>query len=288
MMPDFEIRNLDGVAADEVVDAFCRAFGDYAVQFDRRLVGAQLQRRGYNPHLSFAAFEGGSIVAFVLNGTGCYDGMESCYDCGTAALPGYRGKGLVSALFRHALPQLREAGFRRYVLEVLSDNDSAVALYRAKGFRKFADYRCFRADAAQLHPDGSRAADAGISIVGANLSELSQWAHFADFTPSWQNSAEALERGRDGLIANAAIADGAVAGYCVHDPLTGDISTIAVDRRQRRRGIASALLSEALRTMSSPTVKVLNVDSRDQSLPAFLKAVGMEDGLSQYAMSLDL
>lgn len=36
-----------------------------------------LKRRGYNPQLSFAAFDNGEIVAFTLNGTGTFNGVPT-------------------------------------------------------------------------------------------------------------------------------------------------------------------------------------------------------------------
>ena len=45
------------------------------------------KRRGFNPDLSFAAFEKNDIVAFTLNGVGNFNGRKMAYDTGTGTLP---------------------------------------------------------------------------------------------------------------------------------------------------------------------------------------------------------
>lgn len=42
-----------------------------------------LVRRGYNPDLSYAAFDGNAIVSFTLNRTGSFNGAPTGYDTGT-------------------------------------------------------------------------------------------------------------------------------------------------------------------------------------------------------------
>lgn len=77
---------------------------------------------------------------------------------------------------------------------------------------------------------------------------------------------------------------GRCVGYCVADPATGDITQIAVDQTMRRRGIGRALLSGMAPVLNTGPFKMLNIDERCHSLRAFLDALGIERGLSQYAM----
>lgn len=51
-------------------------------------------------------------------------------------VPAFRGLGLGRALVRQALGGFRRAGLSRVYLEVTAENDLAVRLYRALGFRK--------------------------------------------------------------------------------------------------------------------------------------------------------
>ncbi len=120
-----EIRNLEHTDFDTLFYAFERAFADYEIHFEKEEVRSMLQRRGYNPKLSFAAFVNDEIVAFTLNGTGTFNGLPTAYDTGTGTVKEYRGQNLAGTIFTHSIPFLREAGIRQYLLEVLQNNEKA-------------------------------------------------------------------------------------------------------------------------------------------------------------------
>lgn len=278
-----EIRSLAGVCEDAVLDAFQEAFGDYAVNFDRDGVRDMLVRRGFCADLSFAFFDNGRIVAFILNGAGMYDGVKSCYDCGTATVPDFRGRGLARELFAHSLPVLRENGIEQYVLEVLQDNSAAISLYGKQGFSVTESYDCFNGSVSGI--EFLKPFPAGIEVRDISIEDLRGLLGFCDFRPSWQNDIESLCRGAASLVKRGAYThDGEPVGYCVSDPVSGDISQIAVAKDCRRRGVASMLLSDAISFFTSSTIKVLNVEAGNIPLPKFLEAVNIPRGLSQYAM----
>ena len=89
-----EIRSLEHIDYDVLFRGFENAFSDYEIHFDKEEVRSMLERRGYNPELSFAAFEKGEIVAFTLNGIGLFNGVPTAYDTGTGTVKAYRVKGL--------------------------------------------------------------------------------------------------------------------------------------------------------------------------------------------------
>ena len=41
----------------------------------------------------------------------------------------YRGQNLAGTIFTHSIPFLREAGIHQYLLEVLQNNEKAIAVY---------------------------------------------------------------------------------------------------------------------------------------------------------------
>ena len=90
---DMEIKSLVNTSLDELFGAFEQAFADYEIQIDKDEHLAMLKRRGFNPTLSFAAFDGSKIVSFTCNGIGNFYGVPTAYDTGTGTLKEYRGKG---------------------------------------------------------------------------------------------------------------------------------------------------------------------------------------------------
>ena len=81
-----EIKSLEKTDFNTLFRAFGRAFADYEVQLNAEQLRAMLTRRGFDPALSFAAFDGAQIAAFTLNGIGNFNGVPTAYDTGTGTL----------------------------------------------------------------------------------------------------------------------------------------------------------------------------------------------------------
>lgn len=73
-------------------------------------------------------------------------------------------------------------------------------------------------------------------------------------------------------------------GYCVLNPLPEILSQIAVDKRYRRRGIASVLLHEMIKSNQNDTVKIINTDILSPSITDFLKARNIDIQGKQFEM----
>ena len=99
-----EIKSLENTCFGTLFEAFGQAFADYEVQLDETQLRRMLRRRGFDPRLSFAAFDGERIAAFTLNGTGNFNGLPTAYDTGTGTLEAYRGQGLAAKVFEHSIP----------------------------------------------------------------------------------------------------------------------------------------------------------------------------------------
>jgi GNAT superfamily N-acetyltransferase len=95
---------------------------------------------------------------------------------------------------------------------------------------------------------------------------------FCDFPPSWQNSFEAVARKQDDFVILGAYVDQRLVGYCIFEPLSGDLTQIAVDKDYRRQGIASSLLDEALKYNMHSHVKCINTDIHCNSISNFLES----------------
>lgn len=280
-----EIRNLENADFETLLRGFERAFADYAISFEKEEVRSMLTRRGFNPRLSFAAFERGEIVAFTLNGTGTFRGVPTAYDTGIGTAKEYRGQSLAGKIFTYSLPFLREAGICQYLLEVLQDNEKAIALYRRMNFEVTREFDCYRQSIKLVDNQGANTACA---IEHVELSAIRQAQGFCDFCPSWQNSFESIERGASELSFLGAFVGGEMAGYCVFDSHTGDLTQIAVAGEHRRKGIASRLLQAALCEMTTNFVKVLNIITEDTALPDFLRSRNIPLASKQYEMMLPL
>jgi len=280
-----EIRNLEQIDFDTLFRGFERAFADYEIHFGKEEVRSMLKRRGYNPKLSFAAFDNGEIVSFTLNGTGTFNGISTAYDTGTGTVKEYRGQGLAGKIFASSIPFLKEAGIGQYLLEVLQNNLKAISVYRRMNFEVTREFGCFR---QIMELVDMRTGNAYCSIEQVDTDAVRQAQECCDYSPSWQNSINSIERATSDLMFLGAFMNGGMVGHCVFDAHTGDLTQIAVQSGYRRQGIASRLLRDAMARMKTDFIKVLNICSDDRAMYAFLESLNIPLASKQFEMILPL
>lgn len=276
-----EIRSLADVGPDAIYEAFNSAFSEYEVQINREELERMFLRRGFDPELSFAAFDRGRIVSMTCNGIGEFDSVSTAYDTGTGTLAAYREQRLAARVFEYSIPRLQEAGIARYFLEVLQHNTPAVSVYRRMGFEISREFEYFRTKMAAIRPGTSSPCDIR-TVDPEDVIPAAQ--DFWDFRPSWQNSFESIRRAPDHFICVGAYDGGRLAGYAIFEPAAGDVTQIAVDKDMRRRGIGSALFQTILDRNLHDSVKILNTEIGPPAIAAFLRAKGIEPTGRQFEM----
>ena len=278
-----EIKNLSDTSFDTIYEVFNQSFADYEIKINRTQFQSMLERRGFNPLLSFAAFEGDKIAAFTLNGIGCFKGIPTAYDTGTGTLPNYRGKGLATDIFNYSIPFLKKEGIRQYLLEVLQHNTKAVSVYRKIDFKTTREFNYFNQENKNIRIEIKKP-DFPYFIKQINIEEHLSVSDFWDFYPSWQNSLESIKRATGKFVILGAVSKNSLLGYCVIEPATGDITQIAVDKQYRRKGIASLLFSEIVKYNENDAVKVINTDISCTSINNFLEAINIKIKGKQFEM----
>ena len=280
-----EIRNLEHTDFETLFHGFEKAFADYEIHFEKEEVRSMLRRRGFNPKLSFAAFENDEIIAFTLNGIGTFNGIPTAYDTGTGTVKQYRGQNIAGKIFTYSLPFLQKAGISQYLLEVLQNNQKAIAVYRRMNFEVTREFDCFRQTKELID---NQKLNTSCIIKPINSHSVRQAQHDCDFNPSWQNSIESIERGISELTCIGAFLDEKMVGHCVFDAHTEDLTQLAVSNAYRRKGIASRLLQEAIAGLKTDFIKILNIYSENQTMPAFLKSKNIPLASKQFEMVLPL
>lgn len=281
-----EIRPLKNVTPDTLYLAFRAAFRDYEMQLSKQELANMLQRRGFDPGLSFGAFHRNRLVAFTFNGIGTFEGLPTAYDTGTGTLKEYRGQGLARQIFTHSIPSLKEAGVKRYLLEVLQHNTSAVNLYRKLGFEITREFYYFvqkkeslKFDAKPMMPEHR--------IQAVEIADLSG-VDYSDFTSSWQNGHQSILRGSTALKALAVTLQDKIIAYCIYDPGSGDIASLAVAQDHRRSGLGTQLMKSVLQDLHSGVVKVINIPLEAEGSIAFLGSLQMAHSGKQFEMIREL
>ncbi len=146
------IHSLESVSFKDLYAAFSSAFKDYDFSLNADELRRMLDRRGYNPQLSFGVFFEGRLISFVLNGTGMYNNILTAYDTGTGTVPSFRGLHLTQKIFTFSLELICQQGVRQYVLEVLQHNHKAIKIYRKLGFETQRNFNYYSAKLSDIVP----------------------------------------------------------------------------------------------------------------------------------------
>lgn len=261
------IRTLTHDDFESLFAAFTAAFSDYVVKLSptREQLREMFTRRGWLPSLSIGAFDGDTLVAFTVN---CVDGPLA-YDSGTGVVPTHRRRGLARAVMQKSFEVL--GGCEGYVLEVLDNNPSAVALYRDLGFKEVRGLQCWTYEAQSLTGSQSHSGFSPVSLDDYEPMRL-------DVAPSWQNSTASIARATQPHTTL-----GCDDGYVIVFPETGDLPQLAVRREARRRGVGTRLLNAAAHVAGKP-LRIMNVDERDAGIAAFLEHAGAKRTVRQLEM----
>ena len=259
-------------------DCFLEAFSDYQVdmQMSREQFEQRITRDGVRLEFSAGAFDNGKMIGFNMIGAGLWQGKQTAYDAGTGVIPEYRGRSVAKELFSFMGPRLYEFGIAQYLLEVLSENERALALYRKLGFVETRVLAVLRSDEPVTRwselPD--------VSIRAVEEPDWTLFESFWDGYPSWQNSSRAVERVVERVIMGAYV-DGNCVGYGVVFRPSGNLMQLAVAREYRRRGIGSRILAAL---SPNETLKVNNIDESLKGTLAFFEANKFKIVLKQYEM----
>lgn len=146
-------------------------------------------------------------------------------------------------------------------------------------------FDCFRQTVEHI---GNLKVNIDCIIEQVDTSSIRQAQHYCDFSPSWQNSFESIERGISELTCLGAFLDEKMVGNCVFDIHTGDLTQIAVLSEYRRKGIASRLLQEVIARLKTDFIKVLNISSDSPAMSVFLKSKNIPLASKQFEMILPL
>ncbi len=280
-----DIKTLSEISFDEIYSAFAKAFSDYEEPFDltQEQLKYMVERRGFNPELSFGAFEGDELVGFTLNGTGNWNGKLTAYDTGTGIIPEYRKKGLATRLFEESLPILKSNGVKQYLLEVIKTNTKAADLYKKAGFEVTREFDYYVENKKDISLGNAK------SYINCDIRKISNpdWNLFEsmwEFNPSWQNSIDSIKRKEYNFDLFGAYIDNKLVGYAVIEKDSGDLPQLCVAEEYRRKGIGTLLFEYLIENTESENIRIINAPVDSIPFKEFITGCGFKPGFGQYEM----
>lgn len=264
---------------------FLLAFSDYSIKMEmtESELAARLTRISHKPRLSGGILDGGVLSAFIFTGIGAYQGKKTAYNGGTGVIPSHRGKGLGSKVYHALLERYAEQNIEQCLLEVITDNEKAVKLYKKLGFRISRLFKCY------ANPQKLDKVPANIPLQISQAESISweKYQKFCTSTASWQNTQEAILRDINQELVLEAYSKTDLIGFIAFNPVNGKVSQLAVAPDFRRVKVGTNLIRSAQR-MSQKNCATLNVDEQDTAACHFFESLGFTNPIDQYEMILDL
>jgi len=288
MKSPIEIRSLQESDIPEMHRAFVRAFSDYPLAFKmdkEQFVRKFVHRLHIDFELSGGAFAGGRMVGFIFTAVGGYRGLTAAYNGGTGVIPEFRGRGVAFAIYQELIEKFRKKDIEQCVLEVLTGNKRAIAVYERSGFRMSRLFRCFKLDKSDFNGKAANPA------ATAKLQKDANWDLYKSFVSSEGSFMDQFDRLHLDFKHQKLLevrSQGACVGFSVFQPDIGRASHFAVKEEERRKGFGAALFREMISGGQASFLTVLNVDDGDLPVRRFLQQIGFSNTVNQYEMILKL
>lgn len=203
------------------------------------------------------------------------DGELIAFNTGTGVLPAYRGRRIVKTMYENAIPALKQQGFSKCALEVITQNDRATKAYESVGFRITRTLKCYRGEfqAKQTTP---------FQLRSLPLKSI-DWNSYPNQSKySWDNHATIIAEGAYAFYE--VMVEEEPSSFFVIDPESGYIPQLDVLSPTPN---AWATLFSAIQSIS-PSIKINNVDTRLEEKIRGIEAVELPGTVDQYEMEMVL
>ncbi|MCZ6900769.1 MAG: GNAT family N-acetyltransferase [Bacteroidetes bacterium] len=286
---NLDLHTLENYGKSQLFRCFQKSFRDYPVSFN--MTQEQFNRKFINRlnirlDLSVGAFVGNQLTGFIFTSIDHFRGLFTAYNGGTGVIPSFRGKGLTYSMYQFLIPQLKEIGVTKCLLEVLQQNEFAQKAYQRVGFTTTVTLKCFKRkeeDSIHLKPG---------EVFQISWIPQPDWAlykTFSNFSPCFLDTPQLLSHILAKLkIIEAKDQQGRTVGYAIYSPNTGRISQFGVHKKFRRLGIGSSMFKFITNLSPAPTYTVMNIPSGETAIIKFLKKLGFQNEIDQYEMIMKL
>lgn len=268
----YHFQALDEVSLQQLAECFNLAFSDYEqpICFTPESLNYYLTASAVDLSLSFGAFCNDTLIAFILNSSGIYNGQNVVFDAGTGVVPEHRGKKVFSALFDYAIQKLQHRNIVRYYLEVLQSNHHAVSIYRKKGFSVLREY-------SVLTATGPRQVE-GKPVDVIAYQDFDAFSTTFSVEPSFEHTLHTISQNPQ--LYEVRYLEGEA--YCIYAKKNGEIIQMHYNGLDALKKVLSDLVNRY------PSAMAKNVDFVYCDVIQMLLEIGFVEITKQYEMVRDI
>lgn len=230
-------------ALDVWNEGFQGYFVNLTLSLDKFL--SRLTAEGIGPEHSFVAFYRDRPAGFVLNAFRESAGRKFAWNGGTGVIPEFRGQGFGKVLIEAAISLYKELKVDVAMLEAISGNASAIALYKHFGYQSVDELTYLQTDEVPTDFLESRSTSYEVNeVFPAAVGELHFYRDLSAWQTQWQSLA--LKRGEAIIVRDAL---GKPAGYALFEKRyddTGKLARIALSQCEVEPSRADADLISSL------------------------------------------
>lgn len=268
-----EVKSLVNTDIEIIIECMTECFQNYFVKIpsDVDFWVKRYEAARVDYQLSFGAFDGDQLVAFIIQGIDDHNEEKTAFNTGTGVRKAYRGQKLVDQIYRDAIPILRENGIIKCMLEVIDQNHRAIRVYERIGFQKERFLRCFNGEIIDLENTTSVQEIDILKLEDAIRSYQSYYA--------WDSSLSTILKGGK-MFKAYQIKDSAESdlGYFIVNNVNNTLIQIEAYHPQNWLQVLTATKKVI------PSIRINNIDDRRRDcLKAFEKA-GIQNHINQFEM----
>ena len=271
----YRYEPIEGLPLAELAECLNLAFSDYylPVRLNESALAGICKASRVDEKLSFAAFQGEQMVGALLHSRGIYRGKTVLFDVAAGVIPEHRGKKVFTNLFSFAEQEARRQGVEACCLEVLQQNEKAIALYQKVGFSICREFVVLRVD------DSCALSLASRPVEFTNYEPFPFQREAGGYypLPSYEHSDDVIRHNPE-LYGVAFVKREVAPAYCVYAKADGRIIQMGCQNIEDLEAILRNLL------MRYGAVTAKNIDAGERAILELFGRLGFKEVARQFEM----